>query len=322
MARTKKRTGQTRNRPSAGPVSPQEMQAALEAFLALAESMDDETDESDLDRAQAKAFDAMEAPDRRKRIALAKQALAISRLCADAYGILAREAATPDEALALYGQAVEAGAQALGEAAFKDDVGLFWGLIETRPYMRARHALARTLWSRGERNEAIVHYQDMLRLNPNDNQGIRYSLIDGLLELGRDTEAAGLLKQYGEDCGAAWMWSRALLSFRQKGDTAVSRKALARAINANANVPAYLLGKKALPRTLPHFIGLGDENEAIAYVHDADAAWGATAGAKTWVDAVLTSGSKSPGLQPGPGRRASSRIRQEKRGRSPSPKRA
>jgi len=32
----------------------------------------------------------------------------------------------------------------------------------------------------------------MLRLNPNDNQGIRYLLVDWLLQLGRDEEAAGV----------------------------------------------------------------------------------------------------------------------------------
>jgi tetratricopeptide (TPR) repeat protein len=261
---------------------------------ALTAAMDDGAGESDLYRAQDMAWDAMDAPTRRKRIALARQALAISPLCADAYVILASETADPEAALALYRRGVEVGTQALGEATFETNVGDFWGLLETRPYMRAREGLARSLWESGERDQAISHYQDMLRLNPNDNQGIRYSLIDALLELGRDREAGKLLRQYKDDASAAWAWSGALLSFRRNGDAAVSRGALARAIDTNSDVPPYLLGSKKIPRTLPDYISLGGEDEAIAYVHGADSAWVAASGAKTWVSAFLGQGSAAP----------------------------
>lgn len=40
--------------------------------------------------------------------------------------------------------------------------------------MRARAALAGTLWRLGRREEAVDHQRELLRLNPNDNQGLRY----------------------------------------------------------------------------------------------------------------------------------------------------
>jgi tetratricopeptide (TPR) repeat protein len=73
-----------------------------------------------------------------------------------------------NEAIDLYRQGVAAGEKALGKRAFRDDVGHFWGLMAP-PYMRARQGLAEALWKYGERDEAVAHYQDMLRLNPNDN---------------------------------------------------------------------------------------------------------------------------------------------------------
>lgn len=269
---------------------------------------------SDLDRAQDKAFDAMGASTRRKRVALAKEALAISPLCADAYSILAKETATAEKALPFYRQAVDAGAQALGEGAFEDDVGLFWGLLETRPYMRARHGLASALWETGQRAEAVAHYEDMLRLNPNDNQGIRYSLIDALLELGRDNEAAKLLTRYRNDSSATWAWSRALLSFRRKGDSAPSRKALSRAVENNPHVTAYLLRLKAMPRTLPALMGMGDDSEAVVYVDNADETWMATPGAKAWVTAALADSPPSPIAPGGRPRRPSGSWRHDERG--------
>ena len=91
-----------------------------------------------LAQAQDLMYTAWETPDRRRRISLAEQALRISPLCADAYVLLAEEtAATPEEAIELYRKGMEAGERAVGPAAFRDDVGHFWGLLETRPYMRA-----------------------------------------------------------------------------------------------------------------------------------------------------------------------------------------
>jgi hypothetical protein len=90
-------------------------------------------------------YDAWDSSDKKRRIALAKKALEISPLCADAYFLLAQETARNlDQAIELYRQGVEAGEKAIGKAAFRDDVGHFWGLLETRPYMRARQGLAQT----------------------------------------------------------------------------------------------------------------------------------------------------------------------------------
>lgn len=239
-----------------------------------------------VDAAQNVMYDAWDASDRKRRIALAQKALELSPLCADAYVLLSQETARNlDEAIDLYRQGVEAGERALGKSAFREDVGHFWGLLETRPYMRARHGLAQALWGKGLRDEAVTHYRDMLRLNPNDNQGIRYLLMDCFLIFGCDDEATKLIKRYKDDGSAAWSWSRALLAFRRSGDCPESRSALSQAMDDNAHVAAFLFGKKKMPRQLPAYIGVGDKNEAVAYVHGATEAWAATSGAVAWLKA-------------------------------------
>ncbi|MCS5933295.1 hypothetical protein LNO92_00425 [Klebsiella variicola subsp. variicola] len=45
------------------------------------------------------------------------------------------------------------------------------GFVETRPYMRAKAALADALWESGNFYPAMSHCHEMLKLNPNDNQG-------------------------------------------------------------------------------------------------------------------------------------------------------
>lgn len=242
----------------------------------------------DVDEAQDIMYDAWEAPNRKQRIALAKKALETSPDCADAYVLLAEEtAASLEEAIDLYRKGVEAGERALGKKAFKEDVGYFWGLLETRPYMRACAGLAGCLWEARRREEAVEHYQEMLRLNPKDNQGIRDLLMPCLIELNRDRDAEKLFMQYEDDCMATWLYSRALLDFRKQGDSPGARKSLEAALEENKHVPAYLLGRKRMPRTLPSYYGFGDENEAIFYVEGNKAAWETTPGAMEWIASKL-----------------------------------
>jgi tetratricopeptide (TPR) repeat protein len=239
-----------------------------------------------IDRAQDLVYEAWEAPSAKRRRELAEEALRISGDCADAYNILADLAADPAEERDLYEKAVAAGARALGEDFFEENVGHFWGLLETRPYMRARAGLAELLWDAGEREAAVDHYRELLRLNPGDNQGIRQILVGRLLEIGRDADAAALLKKYKDDCSAWMVYARALVAFRAEGDSATARKRLVNARKANGHVPDYLVGRKKLPRSTPDYHGFGDESEAVCFMADGAGAWHATPGAVAWLVAT------------------------------------
>jgi tetratricopeptide (TPR) repeat protein len=234
--------------------------------------------------AQDIIYDAWEATTSRRAVTLAKKALKIYPDCADAYVLLAQETAkTLQEETSLYRQGVEAGERALGKEFFKNEVGSFWGNIETRPYMRARAGLAECLWDGGRREDAVGHYQDMLRLNPGDNQGIRYTLMPRLITLGLDAKAEELFKNYPNDASAFWSYSRALMDFRKHGASPITLKSLKSAIKGNKYVPAYLLNVKKFPRTMPDHYGYGDINEAVIYVEDNMMAWDKTPGALEWL---------------------------------------
>ena len=237
-----------------------------------------------LDRAQELIYGAWEAGTAKRRLALAKKALEISPHCADAYVLLAEHARRGSDAeLELWRQGVAAGEAALGKAGFEELVGQFWGFLETRPYMRARLGLAMALWRRGAREDAVDHLRAMLRLNPGDNQGVRYILAAFLAELGRDAELAALLEQYADDGAAAWAYTAALLAFRREQDTAASRKLLTEAIESNEFVPGYLLGERKMPARLPDYMGAGDAAEAVHFMNDFGAGWKGTPGALDWL---------------------------------------
>ncbi|MCB1033081.1 MAG: tetratricopeptide repeat protein [Acidobacteria bacterium] len=69
---------------------------------------------------------------------------------------------------------------ALGSAALpKGFSGLLpWGLIDNRPYLRCLHGLGLCRWRAGDFAQARTIFRRMLRLNPGDNQGVRFLLPD------------------------------------------------------------------------------------------------------------------------------------------------
>jgi tetratricopeptide (TPR) repeat protein len=290
MARKKRRRderGPKRPRPKA-PLEHAPDRRAMERVMQqlVAGLQGQANQDTPLGKAQVLMYQAFEERNEKKRIQLAKDALAICPDCADAYVLLAEYAPSRKESRRLFEQGVAAGERALGPDAFQQSVGHFWGILETRPYMRARLGLAHALWSAGRRDEAVQHLQDMLRLNPGDNQGVRYTLAGFLLFLDRDDDLARLLPQYDED-SAAWAYSKALLAFRQHGDTPEAGQLLTQAKKTNKHVPAFLSGEKYPPPCRPGYYSPGDENEALNYVGSFLAAWKSTSGAVAWLRASV-----------------------------------
>jgi len=261
---------------------------SLESFLGDLGADSDEGERSPLDAAQDLIYDAFETQSKARRIALAKKALTISTDCADAYNLLAEEEASNlAEKIRIYTQAVEAGERAIGRKGFREMGGHFWGFLETRPYMRARLGLALCLWEAGDGEKAIVHVQDMLRLNPNDNQGMRYILLLWLIEKDMLADAEELLTRYKGDPMAWMLYSKALVKFKKDGASKAANTALAKAIKENSHVPDYLLSRKNFPRRLPGHYGFGDDNEAVLYAVDAKKGWQLSTGALDWLAAQV-----------------------------------
>jgi tetratricopeptide (TPR) repeat protein len=241
-----------------------------------------------LSKAQALILEALEAFDPDERVKLAKKALSISEDCVDAYIILADDLAENNlEKLRYYQQAVEAGEDFLGDSYFEEDVGHFWGLVETRPYMRALAGQAYCLWAIGEREEALEIFRRMLVLNPDDNQGIRYTLLNLLLDMERYGDVEDLLDQHAGEGEISWLFTGALLKYQEDGPSSEAKKLLEKAHQYNPFVKSYLSGEKRVPLELPFSHGFGDEEEAILYVAEHLNYWRKVPGAVDWLKRVI-----------------------------------
>ena len=240
--------------------------------------------ETDLGKAQDLMYDAWDEPNPATRIILAHQALEISPDCADAYVLLAEDQADSlQTALEFYKKGIEAGERALGDKFFEENTGYFWGMIETRPYMRALYGYAGNLRELGNYEEAVEVFERMLHLNPNDNQGIRYELVECYLSLKDEAKLDKILDEYEGDSSSVWFYTRALVTFRREGDTKNAQVLLKNALDYNPFVPDYLTRKKRIPYRLPEYIGFGDENEAVAYSAEHLKHWRRVLGAVQWL---------------------------------------
>ena len=240
---------------------------------------------SDEHQAQELVYDAMEASTSERRLLLVRQALELDPENVDALRMLEETSDLRGEERneALRGT-VAAGAKRLGKKAFNELVPHFWGFDETRPYMRARQALAAALHEAGRLDEAVQEWAAMLDLNQNDNQGVRYELLPTLLASGRLDEARALMERFKDDCewSVVFAWSR-VLERQLSGDDAAAMKALAVARKQNAHMEAYLKSQRKLPKTLPESYSPGSKEEALSYADVLMGAWKAHLPAVEWL---------------------------------------
>lgn len=240
-----------------------------------------------LGAAQNLVYDAWDAPDGRSRYALARKALKISPLCADAWLILAeRPGLSARDRREILERAVKAGELAIGKDGFAEYAGHFWGFLETRPYMRARQFLAEELWQSGDRDAAIGHLREMLVLNPGDNQGLRYILLAWLIHMRDDVAVENLLREHADDGSTFICYTQALFAFRKSGDGDAARRAAEEAWACNRHVPGLLARKRRVRHEDTGYYTLGGEDEAAFYIGEYGFAWKESPGAVDWLVGV------------------------------------
>jgi tetratricopeptide (TPR) repeat protein len=233
------------------------------------------------ERAQQLVYDAMEVQGP-KRYKLAEEAINLNPNCVDAYVILIENSTSLQEALMLSEKAMKIGEKELGKAFFVENKGHFWGMYETRPYMRAKAQYADALYQLGNINETIQQYEEILVLNPNDNLGARYMLFALYLDKGELSKAEKLLKQYEEET-AHGLYNKLLLELLKNGFSTKAVKILKEVKKQNPYVIPFLTGKKRLPKHMPEYHGWGDENEAVIYVDEHLHLWKKIEGVQEWL---------------------------------------
>ncbi|WEG13446.1 SEC-C metal-binding domain-containing protein [Pullulanibacillus sp. KACC 23026] len=202
----------------------------------------------------------------RTQIKLARQALNLDPNNPDVYQLLGDLTPNYKEKLTLFKTGMTVGEKLLGKKFFEQNKGYFWGLWETRPYMRVKLSYADTLLECGEYIEAIAQYKELLELNEMDNQGVRFPLFKAYVEIRRLDEAEQLLDKYPEKNATA-LYNRCLVEGLRNGKGTKYKELLAQAEQQNPYVMRYLNKEIDMPQEIPESYRPGEPSEAILYTY-------------------------------------------------------
>ena len=212
---------------------------ALKKFMELYNSHDLDIEDTNEVMSIEKLDEAMEAKDEKDAKRLAKEALNLDPNNADAKLFLL---GFEDDLKKLDGldKIIKETEDYLTKEGFfdEDNIGEFYVLYETRPYMRILYTKAITLLENGMVKRAQEVLERILELNENDNLGARY-LLSGVYAYFEDKDYLNkLIKKYEGDFGLSFDLAKLVLVYKE-GD---EKKAL-----------EYL---KVLNKKNPNFIGI------------------------------------------------------------------
>ena len=162
-----------------------------------------------------------------------------------------------------------------------------WTLEGNRPALRLLWQYIQRL--RVNRDDSTERFERLyLRLNPNDNHGVRTSLVNRLLTVGRDADALAIIDRYPEDLHVETAYGRVLALFRL-GRPDDAADALREALRYLPLVPPYLLRDLVDTPTIDEFgVKVGGKEQAWLYRAEMRDVWIETDGMGPWLQAQTT----------------------------------
>ncbi len=233
------------------------------------------------EQAQDLVFEAHELPRSKAKVKIEK-ALELDPDCIEAYEYLGLVERKVELASVFFEKGISIGRRLFGGKYIAERKGMFWGFHETRPFMRCLQNYSVCLYKIGKVKECVAILEEMIELNPNDNQGVRDQLLLYLIELDENEKFLKYAKMFEEDNLTFPLFNRALFAFKTEGESANANKLLNKALKQNKHVAKRLLSKNPITMLEDHY-GMGDKNEADYYASYAQHIWAMTRGAREWL---------------------------------------
>lgn len=200
--------------------SAEEFKKMLKNFMSapqvsgLFDGVDDEFEPED-------AYDYLEmaedAPNEREALRYAKKALELDKDCLDAEVMIA-ELSTKNSYTLLdkYRKLLSKAKSKLEKDGYFDEdyVGEFWGILDTRPYMRLYSNYIHLLVDCRKMRKAVEECKEVLRLNDSDNLGMRYVLMNLAAFLEDEQLATEIYEKYDEENSAMFLLPLSILYYK------------------------------------------------------------------------------------------------------------
>ncbi len=143
---------------------------------------------------------------------------------------------------------------------------LEWGWVTNRPFLRLYHSLGLQLLERGQIEDALEVFENILTLNPNDNQGARGLVVECNFALNEPEGVLSVCRQYKGDGLPDLVYGRPLALF-QLGRVEEAGRVLNLAIKYWPLVATELLRTRhRKPKgTNERYVTLGGQDQAYWY---------------------------------------------------------
>lgn len=152
-------------------------------------------------------------------------------------------------------------------------IKLEWSILENRPYLRSCQILGLEHQYRNEYDKAIEYYDEILSLNVNDNQGIRYLKLECLFYKKDFKSVRKFLSNHKDDWSIEFAYGKIVIDIID-GKTENAKKGIENALKINSFLPNEIIKTKHIkpePRRIPgeEFyeagIALGSVQESYSY---------------------------------------------------------
>ena len=189
---------------------------------------------------------AYDADSEEKAIEYARKALKLDKNLLDAKLLIIRYEEDIETEKRQLEDAIKVETKRLEKEDFFDNesIGHFWGIVDTRPYMRARAAYIEVLIEMGKIKKAVAECEDVIRLNENDNMGMRYKLMTLYAYLEDPDAARGLNNRYKEE-SFSLLFPMAIMYYKLD-DLGKAANILKKIIKNNEDYKGFLNGERVL----------------------------------------------------------------------------
>ncbi len=161
-----------------------------------------------------------------------------------------------------------------------------WTRERNRPALRLLFRRYLCQLDEGQPQAAALTLETLLRLNPQDNHGVRAELMNHYLRTGEDQRALALVRCFPDDLLADLAYGEVLALYRM-GEQERARAALGTAVDRLPRIPRYLTRKRIKrPRLSPLGVTPGGEDQAWMYREAMRDVWEAEPGILRWLKRV------------------------------------
>jgi tetratricopeptide (TPR) repeat protein len=165
---------------------------------------------------------------------------------------------------------------------------LIWGFVENRPFLRLYHAYGFSLMRMRQAEQALEVFENILSLNPHDNQGARALVVECNFELNHPEAVLALCDRFRHDGLEQLVYGRPL-AFFQLNRVHEAAKAFRRAHKIYPRISEELMKETHLRPEgwREERVTLGGADQAYAYWKEFGEFWRKTPGALAFAGKLL-----------------------------------